>query len=206
MVGYFCIFAFRQMVQLIFISGKNSNEEMKNVGLLMMCLMAVLKAFVCMSCSAKKMIETIKKREEELMASHNVGIIKIYKEHVKYKRSMLLSYYIVVVITTISGLGSPVLEKHFMGNSSEKQLPISDWIPFNTQKHYRVAYFMQCIDGYFGCHFMFGTDVLLLSFMIFGICQLKILNFSVTTFESLADLAKIHKDHLFVIRYVILTE
>lgn len=200
MVGYFFMFASRQIVKLISILGTNNNEMMQNVGLLMMCLMAILKLCVCMSRRAAKMIETIKKREQSVLASQNTGIIKIYKYFVKYNRCLLLSYYFIVAVAAMSAFCPPILEEYFVSNLNEKKLPLSVWLPFDVQKHYYAVYLMQCIDGTIGSHFMVGTDALLISFIIFGICQLKILNHSMSNLESLEDLIRIHRDHLFVIR------
>lgn len=201
-IGYLCTYAFRQIVQLTFHSGQNNDEMMKNIGLLMTCGMLVLKALVCMSSAAGKMIEAIRAREEEMLASQNEGIIKIYKYYVKYSRFVLLSFCFVAIITNISALCGPILEEHYMGNLEKKGLPLTVWMPFNSQKYYHAAYFIQCVDSTFGCYFMTGTDMFFMSLMIFGLCQLRILNFSMTNLEASENLAKIHNDHLFVIRYV----
>lgn len=193
-VGYFCIFLIREIVQLISICGKKNNEIIQNIGALIMTVMAILKGFVCMSSSTDKMIQTIKKREEKMLETQNAEIIKIYKFYIKYKREVLLSYYLVVLMACIFGIYPPIIQG---------QLPLSVWVPFDTQKHFYAACFIQAIDGCFGCHFMVGTDVLLLSFMIFGICQLKVLNLSAENLDSSEDLTEIHRDHLFVIRYLI---
>lgn len=203
MVGYFCMYAFRQVLQLIFSRNEKNNEMMKNVGLLITCAMIAIKALVCMSSAAGKIIEDIGDREAEMLTSQNEGIIKIYKYYVKYNRYVLVSFCLVALITNISALCGPILEEHFMENLEKRPLPLPVWMFFDSQKHYHVAYFIQCIDATCGCYFMAGTDMFFMSLMIFGICQLRTLNFSMRNLKSSANLSKIHRDHLFVIRYLI---
>lgn len=206
MVGYFCSYLFRQLVQLVIIRGKSYNETMKNVGLLITCVMIVLKALVCMNSGADRMIRLMKEQEEKVLQSQDARIINIYNYYVKYNRYILAAYYIVVVSAATFAVCPRILEEHFAGDLGEKELPISEWMIFDTKKYYFTACFIQCIDSAFGSHFLVGSDVFLISFIIFGICQLKILNYSVKNVKSQEDLVKIHKDHLFVIRYVISTK
>lgn len=206
MVGYFCLYTFRQMMHLICGLNQNNNEIMKNLGLLITCATVAFKALVCMSSDAGKIIEAIKEREEKMLASQNEGIINIYKYYVKYTTCVHLSFCFVVLMTNISALCAPILEVRFVGSLGKRRLPLTVWMPFNSQKYYYAAFILQCIDSTCGASFIAGTNIFFMSLMIFGICQMKILNFSMRNLESAEDLAKIHNDHLYIIRYLITTK
>lgn len=199
MISYFCLYLFRQIVQLCLIIGKDNNETMKNAGVSMMSVITMSKALVCMSSGTKHMIKDIKMAEEKITNMTEVKCLEIYKYYTRYNKFILLLFYICGLIATAASIVSPTMEESFNGFSEKRPLPISIWIPFDSQKYYHTAYFIQSIDSNFGCLFTVGTDTFILSLMIFAVCQMKILNYSIKT-SKFEDIPQIINDHLFIIR------
>lgn len=202
MISYFCMYLFRQFVQLYFIIGKDKNEAIKNAGVSMMGVITLTKALVCMSCGCGDMIRIIKNIEDEIFKTKQRKCLEIYMHYIKYNKFILLLFYFCGLIATIASIVSPTMEERFNGFSEKRPLPISIWLPFDNQKHYNIAYFIQSIDGNFGCLFTVSSDTFLLSLMIFAVCQMKILNYKIKTSSS-KQLFQILTQHLFIIRYLI---
>lgn len=200
MVGYFCLYLLRLIIQLNLIIGKDNNGAIQNAGISMMCVISIAKAFVCMSSGSAKMIETIKERELKIFTLQKEKILEIYSSYVKHNRVVLLSFYLCGLSATVASIVAPILKERFIGATAKRPLPISVWIPFNSQKYYSFAYFIQSIDANFGCHFTIGTNTFLLSLMIFAVGQMKILNYTIRNIGP-EDLFEIVGDHLFIIRY-----
>lgn len=198
MISYFCLYLFRQIVQLYLIIGKDSNEAMKNAGVSMMGVITMSKALVCMSAGTKHMIKTIKMAEERITNMGRKKCLEIYKYYTRYNKFILLLFYFCGFITTAASIVSPTMEERFSGSSEKRPLPISIWIPFDSQKHYQAAYFIQSIDSNFGCLFTVGTDTFIISLMIYAVCQMKILNYTIKT-SNFENVSQILNDHFVII-------
>lgn len=201
MVGYFCLYLFRLIVQLCLVVGENENEAIRNAGVSIMCVTSISKSMVCMSSRCAEMIQTIKKREMQILQSGDEAAIKIYTRFTSYNRTILLRFFFCGIIATVACVVAPKLKDSFVEASEIRPLPISVWIPFDPQKHYNAAYLVQSIDGNFGCIFTVATDTFLLSLMIFAVAQLKILNHNISVFNS-EEVSAIINDHLCIIKYM----
>lgn len=199
MISYFCLYIFRQLIQLFYIIGKDNSETIKNAGVSMMGIITMSKAFVCMSSGADRMISVIKEVEEQIIKmTRRKYVLNIYEFYTKYNKFTFVIFYLCGFIATAASIISPFMEDHFNRVSGKRPLPISIWLPFDNQKYYLSAYLIEIIDSNFGCIFTVGTDMFIISLMIFAVCQLKVLNYIIKTCHP-EDIPQIIKSHLFVI-------
>lgn len=200
MVGYFCLYLLRQIVQLYFIIGVDNDEAIKNAGLSMMCLITICKVSVCINSGSNEIIKFIKFAESKFAATRKKKILEIYTYYTRYNKLVLISFYLYALMVTTASFISPMMEEQLIGGLEKRPLPTSVWFPFDSQKFYHFAYLIQFFDVNFGCHFVVGTDMFLVSTIIFAICQIKVLHHRIRT-SRCDDLPYILEDHRLIIRY-----
>lgn len=200
MVGYFCVLVFRLVTRLGIVITKDKDEAMQNAGVSILCVITLAKAFVCMSSDALKLIDTVKELEIKFSTTPQREIVEIYDSHRKLNRIVAVAFFVSCLSVIVALDISPVGKQYFIGYSDIRPLPISVYLPFDTQKFYKIAYSIHILDGIYGCLYTSGINTFFVSLMIFAVCQIKILNYSIRNLSP-EHLYEIIREHLFIIKY-----
>lgn len=180
---YFLIFVATQWIQTYHIPYNNFQELMDNISVALDYSVGVAQLFFCLSQKAVELIKKVGEIEEEILQeSENKEVITIYEESCRKNGFLNKSFVAMALFTVFLFFLMPALELHLM-ESEVKPLPFSSWFPFDKYHYYTLAYALQVIAGIYSCQFVVCTDLLLYSFMIFCIHQMRILQVLLKNFK-----------------------
>lgn len=185
---YFVAFVVSQWIQTYHIPFGDFQQLMDNVSVALDYSIGVVQLFICTSKKAVDLIGKVREMEEEVFEEEDEEVAAIYEECCRKNRFLNKSFAAMALFTVFLFFLMPVMELYtsFGGDHAtdhEKPLPFSSWFPFDKHEHYALAYTLHVISGIYSCQFVVCTDLLLYSFMIFCIAQMKILQVLLKKFK-----------------------
>ncbi|KAJ8950663.1 hypothetical protein NQ314_007793 [Rhamnusium bicolor] len=164
---------------MVFITTGNFVETAGNLGVTIIYVINIYKVLICRSEDIKKIIHQIEVKEKLIMEHADEKIKEIYHEHVK---SALLSasFYVSLGSIGISLYFITPVVKNIMEIEDEhgfkqKHLIFSSWFPFDSNKHYGLAYIIQFFGGFYGYAYIVYAGAFFFCILKYCIGQIKIL-------------------------------
>lgn len=190
---YFNIFCVTEVIQLVVLltaDEVNYAEVTNNVGIFLVYLTSSVRCKVIKGKAIRKVIAEISDFEQKLRKEMDSGIMKIYKENVKRNsRFCILFSTNAILISIIYTIWPFLMEKQTVEVNNVtvevKYLPISAWLPFDTQKHYVSAYILLLFNANFmSTMFFISTEVIAFGLMAYPIGQIRILKHILRNFDK----------------------
>ncbi|XP_050303357.1 odorant receptor 13a-like [Anthonomus grandis grandis] len=174
-----------KLYQLLAAENMIVEEVIRNYTITSIHFAALVKCLFVRGQVSGEFFKKILRYEEQIYASQNDQVISIY-EKVLLANQNLKSYYLAgIVLTVIFYITAPALRDPYYveyGNTTViiPQLPLSSWTPFDNS--YWIAFvWTSCVGAYLSIFFV-TTDLTCYSFILFAICQTKILHHYISNF------------------------
>lgn len=194
--SYFLMFTGTQIFQLYYILESDFQELLDNMGVSLLYLVVIVKIYVCTRPQAIRLIDHIEATEKKILSGKDEKIKEIYKENIKHNYITNIVCISVGWVTIILFFVFPIIQLYVIdpeaykpNNFTEypaKPLPFSSWFPFNKYQYYKTSYALHIFSGLYGCFYTVCTDILFYSFIIYGIGQMKILQYMLKNFRDIA--------------------
>nr|UTQ11396.1 odorant receptor 2 [Holotrichia oblita] len=198
--SYFITFIIFEYAELITVFKEDLYEDVAILSVSLLYTTTVWKVIVCNSKNFRKLIEQIREMETKILSNNNKDLKHIYDYYVKWNLKVNKYFIWVTIITVIPFYVSPILEQTSMESTYANQtknnvtimylikpLPADSWLPFNKYIYYYQAYVYYVIALVIGAGTTLSTDLVFVSMMVFGIGQIKIVQY---IFKNTVALAK----------------
>ncbi|XP_050305612.1 odorant receptor 49b-like [Anthonomus grandis grandis] len=136
----------------------------------------------------KHILRHIINSEEKVMKSKDQKLIKIYLDCATDTRNKTLLYMAILLAISVLYAIRPILRGSYIqkvGNDTVllKTLPLSIWMPFDTQTYYARAYLWQMFFCLVGGSFVAYTDIFMFNLISYPSGQLKMLHHQLSNFD-----------------------
>lgn len=165
-----------------------NDAEMKeifdNASLLLGLTVATVRAWTTNSKKAENVIEEVICFETELFGPLlNKTRECLYNRWVKFLNVVTVSLAVLGITITLLYLVFPIISSQYAASES-KQLPFKLWLPFDSQKHYTVAYILNVIGSVITVGTALNGDCTTVLFILHGIQRAEILYDIIKNFRS----------------------
>lgn len=192
---FFYIFVLSAAINIYFF--RNNAQKLLDLLTVMFALYtSIIKIHICKNQSAN-LVNCIYETEKKLYLSPNKHEYEaIYNTHIKIHYFMNKLTIFLVIMVYIAYLSFPIMEEKFSGiNEMDRIMPIDVWLPFDKNKHYRFAYFVQFIGMFTVVTYVGCPDMFIVGMLIFALGQIKILQKKLTDFtKKTQDIVEAHSN------------
>lgn len=206
---FFSLFVSTLVIELPFIYNKSVEKLMENLGILILCVLMLLKIYIAQTAGATKLLETLLNVEQEIQSSTIQEDKEIYYKNAKRvtNTAVFLTVYTYLLVGLPLILFSYIQYVEFQklhpfpNTTDEIPLPYVNWLPFDKNKYYAVALGIDTAGAFYGSTYNVFTQIFFVTLMMFISTRLKILQNHFKSFHLLE--AKSEEDVLKILTRII---
>ncbi|XP_023310658.1 uncharacterized protein LOC111691683 [Anoplophora glabripennis] len=159
---------------IIFIARGTFLQTAGNLGVTIVYVINIYKVFICRSTPVKKILQEIEAKERLILENDDDTIKKIYYHHVD-SAMLAMKYYVSLGSVGISLYYIAPIVRNLVEENDHKYLIITSWFPFDSDKHYAVAYLIQFFGGFYGYAYIVYCGSFFFCMLKYCVGQIKIL-------------------------------
>lgn len=189
---------------IIFISRGTFMETAGNLGVTIVYVINIYKVFICRSQLVKKILQEIEAKERIILENDDERIKEIYYDHVD-SAMLAMKYYVSLGSVGISLYFVTPIVKNLIEENEHKYLIFTSWFPFDSDRHYVLAYLIQFLGGFYGYAYIVYCGAFFFCMLKYCVGQIKILQHIfrnlrqyIIKFSRNNDLAEKHSEEIFV--------
>ncbi|CAG9764181.1 unnamed protein product [Ceutorhynchus assimilis] len=166
------------------------DELIRNLVMTTFHITTMLKCVFLRSRTSAKLFKAIINYEKMVYDSANDKIISIYRELLTNMQKTRNYYFMVFLTNVVFYIAAPKFRDPYYITRNNvtaivQQMPISSWTPI--ENNYWFSFIWTSGVGFYLVIFFLTTDLTINSFIMFGVCQIKILKHFISDFHYYAN-------------------